>query len=145
MFTKFSFAQKQPWCDSLMLEYVRGQRLNPNQSPSLPLTGGGPEPPTDLTTSEVTHYSFRATWVAPDGPVEKYRIEYVSIAGGEPQKVWKVLSVKLKCAIHLKLFTQCTLTARKSKEIQSMAWGFSSWAKTRFLQKSGSPETIRKG
>uniref|UniRef100_A0A673LTK1 Collagen alpha-1(XII) chain-like n=1 Tax=Sinocyclocheilus rhinocerous TaxID=307959 RepID=A0A673LTK1_9TELE len=45
------------------------------------------EPPTDLTTSEVTHYSFRATWVAPDGPVEKYRIEYVSIAGGEPQKL----------------------------------------------------------
>uniref|UniRef100_A0A672LHR3 Collagen alpha-1(XII) chain n=1 Tax=Sinocyclocheilus grahami TaxID=75366 RepID=A0A672LHR3_SINGR len=48
---------------------------------------GGPEPPTDLTTSEVTHYSFRATWVGPDGPVEKYRIEYVSTAGGEPQKV----------------------------------------------------------
>uniref|UniRef100_A0A672RH76 Collagen type XII alpha 1 chain n=1 Tax=Sinocyclocheilus grahami TaxID=75366 RepID=A0A672RH76_SINGR len=48
---------------------------------------GGPEPPTDLTTSEVTHYSFRATWVAPDGPVEKYRIEYVSIAGGEPKKL----------------------------------------------------------
>uniref|UniRef100_A0A673FJ46 Collagen, type XII, alpha 1a n=1 Tax=Sinocyclocheilus rhinocerous TaxID=307959 RepID=A0A673FJ46_9TELE len=48
---------------------------------------GGPEPPTDLTTSEVTHYSFRATWVGPDGPVEKYRIEYVSTAGGEPQKL----------------------------------------------------------
>uniref|UniRef100_A0A673FMX9 Collagen alpha-1(XII) chain n=1 Tax=Sinocyclocheilus rhinocerous TaxID=307959 RepID=A0A673FMX9_9TELE len=37
---------------------------------------GGPEPPTDLTTSEVTHYSFRATWVGPDGPVEKYRIDF---------------------------------------------------------------------
>uniref|UniRef100_A0A8C2CBV4 Collagen alpha-1(XII) chain n=1 Tax=Cyprinus carpio TaxID=7962 RepID=A0A8C2CBV4_CYPCA len=48
---------------------------------------GGPEPPTDLTTSEVTHYSFRATWVGPDDPVEKYRIEYVSTAGGEPQKL----------------------------------------------------------
>uniref|UniRef100_A0A671NAY3 Collagen, type XII, alpha 1a n=1 Tax=Sinocyclocheilus anshuiensis TaxID=1608454 RepID=A0A671NAY3_9TELE len=48
---------------------------------------GGPEPPTDLTTSEVTHYSFRATWVGPDGPVEKYRIEYASTAGGEPQKL----------------------------------------------------------
>uniref|UniRef100_A0A8C1SXH6 Collagen, type XII, alpha 1a n=1 Tax=Cyprinus carpio TaxID=7962 RepID=A0A8C1SXH6_CYPCA len=45
------------------------------------------EPPTDLTTSEVTHYSFRATWVGPDDPVEKYRIEYVSTAGGEPQKL----------------------------------------------------------
>uniref|UniRef100_A0A8C1SW65 Collagen, type XII, alpha 1a n=1 Tax=Cyprinus carpio TaxID=7962 RepID=A0A8C1SW65_CYPCA len=44
-------------------------------------------PPTDLTTSEVTHYSFRATWVGPDDPVEKYRIEYVSTAGGEPQKL----------------------------------------------------------
>uniref|UniRef100_A0A9J7Z1T8 Collagen alpha-1(XII) chain n=1 Tax=Cyprinus carpio carpio TaxID=630221 RepID=A0A9J7Z1T8_CYPCA len=48
---------------------------------------GSPEPPTDLTTSEVTHYSFRVTWVAPDDPVEKYRIEYVSMAGGEPQKL----------------------------------------------------------
>uniref|UniRef100_A0A8C2IAF2 Collagen alpha-1(XII) chain n=1 Tax=Cyprinus carpio TaxID=7962 RepID=A0A8C2IAF2_CYPCA len=48
---------------------------------------GTTEPPTDLTTSEVTHYSFRVTWVAPDDPVEKYRIEYVSMAGGEPQKL----------------------------------------------------------
>ncbi|XP_067312279.1 collagen alpha-1(XII) chain isoform X8 [Pseudorasbora parva] len=50
--------------------------------------GGGPEPPTDLTTSEVTHYSFRATWVAPDGPVEKFRIEYVSTTGGELQQLF---------------------------------------------------------
>ncbi|CAM4650285.1 unnamed protein product [Leuciscus chuanchicus] len=50
--------------------------------------GDGPEPPTDLTTSEVTHYSFRASWVGPDGPVEKYRIEYVSPAGGEPLQLF---------------------------------------------------------
>ncbi|TRY92824.1 hypothetical protein DNTS_024890 [Danionella cerebrum] len=45
---------------------------------------GGPEPPTDLTTSEVTHYSFRVTWVGPEAAVEKFRIEYVIAAGGEP-------------------------------------------------------------
>ncbi|XP_076129262.1 collagen alpha-1(XII) chain isoform X2 [Alosa pseudoharengus] len=45
--------------------------------------GGGPGTPTDLETSEVTHYSFRATWIPPDEPVEKFRIEYVPKAGGE--------------------------------------------------------------
>uniref|UniRef100_A0A673I296 Collagen alpha-1(XII) chain n=1 Tax=Sinocyclocheilus rhinocerous TaxID=307959 RepID=A0A673I296_9TELE len=42
----------------------------------------GPGTPTDLVTSEVTHYSFRATWMPPDEPVEKFRIEYVPAAGG---------------------------------------------------------------
>ncbi|KAJ8275020.1 hypothetical protein COCON_G00096450 [Conger conger] len=42
----------------------------------------GPEPPTNLETSEVTHRSFRATWTAPAGSVEKYRLEYMIAAGG---------------------------------------------------------------
>ncbi|KAL4649016.1 collagen alpha-1(XII) chain-like isoform X1 [Arapaima gigas] len=47
---------------------------------------GGPEPPTDLVTSEVTHYSFRATWIPPSDPVDKYRVEYVPVSGGRPQQ-----------------------------------------------------------
>lgn len=43
--------------------------------------------PTDLVTSEVTHRSFRATWTAPDGPVDKYRVTYVAVAGGPTQEV----------------------------------------------------------
>ncbi|XP_061097668.1 collagen alpha-1(XII) chain-like [Conger conger] len=43
---------------------------------------GGPEPPTNLETSEVTHRSFRATWTAPAGSVEKYRLEYMIAVGG---------------------------------------------------------------
>ncbi|KAM9839911.1 collagen alpha-1(XII) chain-like [Aulostomus maculatus] len=46
----------------------------------------GPEvelgPPTNLVTSEVTHRSFRATWMAPGIPVDKYRITYMTVAGG---------------------------------------------------------------
>uniref|UniRef100_A0A8C1JSZ5 Collagen alpha-1(XII) chain n=1 Tax=Cyprinus carpio TaxID=7962 RepID=A0A8C1JSZ5_CYPCA len=45
----------------------------------------GPGTPTDLVTSEVTHYSFRATWMPPDEPVEKFRIEYVPAAGGKTE------------------------------------------------------------
>ncbi|XP_064195946.1 collagen alpha-1(XII) chain isoform X2 [Anguilla rostrata] len=46
------------------------------------------EPPTNLVTSEVTHHSFRATWTAPSGPVEKYRVEYVVAAGGRPLEMF---------------------------------------------------------
>ncbi|KAM6915073.1 collagen alpha-1(XII) chain [Xenentodon cancila] len=46
----------------------------------------GPEaelnPPTNLVTSEVTHRSFRASWTAPEGPVDKYRVTYMMVAGG---------------------------------------------------------------
>ncbi|XP_028250570.1 collagen alpha-1(XII) chain isoform X2 [Parambassis ranga] len=49
--------------------------------------GGAPDAPTDLVTSEVTHQSFRATWTAPDGPVEKYRVEYM-IVSGRPLEVF---------------------------------------------------------
>ncbi|XP_052436866.1 collagen alpha-1(XII) chain isoform X5 [Carassius gibelio] len=72
---------------SFLLDIV--DDLTNNLCNSVKGPGGGPEPPTDLTTSEVTHYSFRASWVAPEGPVEKYRIEYVSIAGGgEPLQLF---------------------------------------------------------
>lgn len=45
------------------------------------------EAPTDLVTSEVTHHSFRATWTAPAGPVDKYRVTYVQVAGGPTLEV----------------------------------------------------------
>ncbi|XP_069033568.1 collagen alpha-1(XII) chain isoform X2 [Embiotoca jacksoni] len=45
------------------------------------------EPPTNLVTSEVTHRSFRATWTAPDGPVDQYRITYMLVAGGPTQEL----------------------------------------------------------
>ncbi|XP_041661141.1 collagen alpha-1(XII) chain isoform X2 [Cheilinus undulatus] len=45
------------------------------------------EPPTDLVTSEVTHRSFRATWTAPAGPVDKYRVTYAAVAGGPTQEL----------------------------------------------------------
>ncbi|XP_070400788.1 collagen alpha-1(XII) chain isoform X2 [Nothobranchius furzeri] len=38
--------------------------------------------PTNLVTSEVTYQSFRATWTAPNTPVEKYRVTYVMVSGG---------------------------------------------------------------
>ncbi|XP_056111849.1 collagen alpha-1(XII) chain isoform X1 [Rhinichthys klamathensis goyatoka] len=71
---------------SFLLDIV--DDLTNNLCNSVKGPGGGPEPPTDLTTSEVTHYSFRASWVGPDGPVEKYRIEYASPSGGEPQQLF---------------------------------------------------------
>ncbi|XP_070302583.1 collagen alpha-1(XII) chain-like [Salvelinus sp. IW2-2015] len=43
---------------------------------------GGLDPPTNLVTSEVTHHSFRATWTGPEGPVEKFRIDYMPVVGG---------------------------------------------------------------
>ncbi|KAF7690441.1 hypothetical protein HF521_012245 [Silurus meridionalis] len=50
--------------------------------------GGGPGTPTDLETSEVTHYTFRATWMPPDEPVERFRIEYVPLAGGKTEVLY---------------------------------------------------------
>uniref|UniRef100_A0A8D3DGG8 Collagen alpha-1(XII) chain n=1 Tax=Scophthalmus maximus TaxID=52904 RepID=A0A8D3DGG8_SCOMX len=44
--------------------------------------GGELEAPTDLVTSEVTHRSFRASWTAPSGPVDQYRVTYMTVAGG---------------------------------------------------------------
>uniref|UniRef100_A0A4W6E4V4 Collagen alpha-1(XII) chain n=1 Tax=Lates calcarifer TaxID=8187 RepID=A0A4W6E4V4_LATCA len=51
---------------------------------------GAPNAPTNLVTSEVTHHSFRATWTAPEGPVEKYRVEYMTLSG-RPQQTTVVL------------------------------------------------------
>uniref|UniRef100_A0A3Q2XKM7 Collagen, type XIV, alpha 1b n=1 Tax=Hippocampus comes TaxID=109280 RepID=A0A3Q2XKM7_HIPCM len=42
--------------------------------------------PTDLTTSEVTHRSFRARWTAPQTPVEKFRLVYVRADGEGPAR-----------------------------------------------------------
>ncbi|CAL8395349.1 unnamed protein product [Arctogadus glacialis] len=39
-------------------------------------------PPSDLVTSEATHYSFRASWTAPEGEVDAYRVMYQPTAGG---------------------------------------------------------------
>lgn len=60
--------------------------LRVDLTPIFSLKGGGPDAPTDLVTSEVTHYSFRASWTGPEGPVEKYRVEYMTLSG-RPQQV----------------------------------------------------------
>ncbi|XP_069574960.1 collagen alpha-1(XII) chain isoform X2 [Brachyistius frenatus] len=70
---------------SFLLDIV--DKVNDNLCNSVKGPGGAPDPPTDLVTSEVTHQSFRATWIAPDGPVEKYRVEYMS-PSGRPQQVF---------------------------------------------------------
>ncbi|MEQ2163873.1 hypothetical protein GOODEAATRI_000580 [Goodea atripinnis] len=49
--------------------------------------GGAPDSATDLVTSEVTHQSFRVSWTAPEGPVERYRVEYMTVSGA-PQQVF---------------------------------------------------------
>uniref|UniRef100_A0A8C7QU68 Collagen type XII alpha 1 chain n=1 Tax=Oncorhynchus mykiss TaxID=8022 RepID=A0A8C7QU68_ONCMY len=48
---------------------------------------GGLDPPTNLITSEVTHHSFRATWTGPEGPVEKFRVDYMPVVGGITEQV----------------------------------------------------------
>uniref|UniRef100_A0A7N8YCC1 Collagen alpha-1(XII) chain n=1 Tax=Mastacembelus armatus TaxID=205130 RepID=A0A7N8YCC1_9TELE len=45
------------------------------------------EAPTNLVTSEVTHHSFRATWTGPKGPVDKYRVTYMTV-DGEPMQIF---------------------------------------------------------
>ncbi|KAF7662981.1 hypothetical protein LDENG_00222290 [Lucifuga dentata] len=64
---------------SFLLDIV--DNLTDNLCNSVKGPGGAPGAPTDLVTSEVTHHSFRATWTAPDGPVEKYRVEYMTVSG----------------------------------------------------------------
>uniref|UniRef100_A0A3Q1GPI4 Collagen, type XII, alpha 1a n=1 Tax=Acanthochromis polyacanthus TaxID=80966 RepID=A0A3Q1GPI4_9TELE len=70
---------------SFLLDIV--DRVSDNLCNSVKGPGGAPDAPTDLVTSEVTHQSFRATWTAPDGPVEKYRVEYMTVSG-RPQQVF---------------------------------------------------------
>ncbi|XP_056620126.1 collagen alpha-1(XII) chain isoform X2 [Triplophysa dalaica] len=68
---------------SFLLDIVDDLTVNLCNSVKGP--GGGPGTPTDLVTSEVSYYSFRATWMPPDEPVEKFRIEYVPAAGGKTE------------------------------------------------------------
>uniref|UniRef100_A0A8C8F328 Collagen alpha-1(XII) chain n=1 Tax=Oncorhynchus tshawytscha TaxID=74940 RepID=A0A8C8F328_ONCTS len=70
---------------SFLLDIV--DDLTDNLCNSVKGPGGGPEAPTDLVTSEVTHYSFRASWTGPEGPVEKYRVEYMTLSG-RPQQMY---------------------------------------------------------
>uniref|UniRef100_A0A3B3DLZ9 Collagen, type XIV, alpha 1b n=1 Tax=Oryzias melastigma TaxID=30732 RepID=A0A3B3DLZ9_ORYME len=64
---------------SFLLDIVDG--LTDNLCNSVKGSDDGPGSPTDLVTSEVTHESFRATWTGPEGPVEKYRVEYMTVSG----------------------------------------------------------------
>ncbi|KAM6912519.1 collagen alpha-1(XII) chain-like isoform 2-T2 [Xenentodon cancila] len=70
---------------SFLLDIV--DSLTDNLCNSVKGPGGAPDSPTNLVTSEVTHQSFRATWTAPEGPVEKYRVEYMT-PSGSPQEVF---------------------------------------------------------
>ncbi|XP_029983164.1 collagen alpha-1(XII) chain isoform X3 [Sphaeramia orbicularis] len=70
---------------SFLLDIV--DNLTDNLCNSVKGPGGPPDGPTNLVTSEVTHQSFRATWTAPEGPVEKYRVEYMTVSG-RPQQVF---------------------------------------------------------
>ncbi|XP_017269709.1 collagen alpha-1(XII) chain isoform X2 [Kryptolebias marmoratus] len=70
---------------SFLLDIV--DDLSSNLCNSVKGPGGAPDSPTNLVTSEVTQHSFRATWVGPEGPVEKYRVEYRTVSG-EPRQVF---------------------------------------------------------
>ncbi|XP_061650641.1 collagen alpha-1(XII) chain isoform X2 [Phyllopteryx taeniolatus] len=69
---------------SFLLDIV--DRITDNLCNSVKGPGGAPDAPTNLVTSEVTHSTFRATWIAPEDPVEEFRVEYVS-ESGIPQQV----------------------------------------------------------
>uniref|UniRef100_A0A3Q3JN59 Collagen alpha-1(XII) chain n=1 Tax=Monopterus albus TaxID=43700 RepID=A0A3Q3JN59_MONAL len=47
---------------------------------------GRKRPPNNLVTSEVTHHSFRASWTAPEGPIDVYRVTYMTM-GGVPMEL----------------------------------------------------------
>ncbi|XP_059208525.1 collagen alpha-1(XII) chain [Centropristis striata] len=64
---------------SFLLDIV--DNLTDNLCNSVKGPGGAPDAPTNLVTSEVTHQSFRATWTAPDGDVDRYRVEYMTVSG----------------------------------------------------------------
>ncbi|XP_026185345.1 collagen alpha-1(XII) chain isoform X2 [Mastacembelus armatus] len=60
--------------------------LSENLCNSVKGSGDELEAPTNLVTSEVTHHSFRATWTGPKGPVDKYRVTYMTV-DGEPMQL----------------------------------------------------------
>ncbi|KAK7904802.1 hypothetical protein WMY93_017409 [Mugilogobius chulae] len=70
---------------SFLLDIV--DSLTENLCNSVKGPGGPPDAPTNLVTSEVTHHSFRASWTGPEGPVDKYRVEYMTISG-RPQQAF---------------------------------------------------------
>ncbi|XP_039992556.1 collagen alpha-1(XII) chain isoform X4 [Xiphias gladius] len=70
---------------SFLLDIV--DNLTDNLCNSVKGPGGAADAPTNLVTSEITHHSFRATWTAPEGPVEKYLVEYMTLSG-LPQQVF---------------------------------------------------------
>ncbi|KAL7862063.1 hypothetical protein SRHO_G00135040 [Serrasalmus rhombeus] len=71
---------------SFLLDIV--DELTDNLCKSVKGKGGGVAPPTDLVTSEPTHYSFRVTWTKAEGPIEKYLVEYVPVAGGQTRQLF---------------------------------------------------------
>ncbi|XP_061599580.1 collagen alpha-1(XII) chain-like isoform X2 [Cololabis saira] len=70
---------------SFLLDIV--DSLTDNLCNSVKGPGGAPDSATNLVTSEVTYQSFRATWTAPEGTVERYRVEYM-VPSGSPQQVF---------------------------------------------------------
>ncbi|XP_056248925.1 collagen alpha-1(XII) chain isoform X1 [Seriola aureovittata] len=64
---------------SFLLDIV--DNLTDNLCNSVKGPGGALDAPTDLVTSDVTQQSFRATWTAPEGSVEQYRVEYMTLSG----------------------------------------------------------------
>uniref|UniRef100_A0A8C4RJN8 Collagen alpha-1(XII) chain n=1 Tax=Erpetoichthys calabaricus TaxID=27687 RepID=A0A8C4RJN8_ERPCA len=69
---------------SFLLDIV--DSLTENLCNSVKGPGGAPDSPTNLRTSEVTSHSFRATWTAPSGNVDSYRVVYMTI-GGRPKEL----------------------------------------------------------
>ncbi|XP_051908747.1 collagen alpha-1(XII) chain-like isoform X2 [Hippocampus zosterae] len=60
--------------------------LSVNLCNSVKGSGEPLQAPSDLTTSEVTHRSFRASWTAPQTPVERFRLVYVRADGEGPAR-----------------------------------------------------------
>ncbi|KAM8847495.1 collagen alpha-1(XII) chain isoform 4-T4 [Synchiropus picturatus] len=65
-----------------IVDDLTGNLCNSVRGPGVQL-----QAPTNLVTSEVTHRSFRATWTAPAGSVEKYRVTYMVAAGGPTEEL----------------------------------------------------------
>uniref|UniRef100_A0A665VXT7 Collagen, type XII, alpha 1a n=1 Tax=Echeneis naucrates TaxID=173247 RepID=A0A665VXT7_ECHNA len=68
---------------SFLLDIV--DSLTENLCNSVKGPGGAPDAPTNLVTSDVTHESFRATWVHPEDSVDRYRVEYMTMSGSPMQ------------------------------------------------------------
>uniref|UniRef100_A0A096MGL7 Collagen alpha-1(XII) chain n=1 Tax=Poecilia formosa TaxID=48698 RepID=A0A096MGL7_POEFO len=70
-----------------LLDIVDDLSSNLCNSVKGPDSGSELGPPTDLVTSEVTQYSFRASWVPPEVPVDQFRVTYRMAAGGPTMEV----------------------------------------------------------